>query len=710
MSAKSAQVTFSFRSVFEPKSVVLIGASHQEGSVGNEIAENLATQGYKGKLFFVNPKGGKLFGRRVHKDLAQIKAPLDLAVIAIPAALVTNVIIQLAKLKVKAVVVISAGFKEIGRKNAEEDLARVCREHGITLVGPNCLGVISPIVKLNASFAPLMPELGSIAFVSQSGAICASVLDYARRRGLGFSKFISVGNKAAVTESELLDYLYHDHHTKVIAMYLEDVSDAAKLRKAALKVTHGNPHKPIIILKAGRTDQGQKASLSHTGSLGGSDQAYQALFTQAGIIRADSIDELFDFIECFARNKQLTRNKVAVITNAGGPGVLTADALIADGLELAKLSNRTQTRLRTFLPLAANVKNPVDILGDANAERYYKTLKTVLADEDVAAVQVVLTPQSMTEVLKTARGIVQLKKRTSKPLVVTFMGQGLVQPGVDVLNKNEVATSLFPESAAGSLAALYQFYDWWRVRRRRPTKFTDLQTAKVQKILNRYTSQGLKMLEMQDALAVLNAYGLPVVKHHVVRSEAEAAALAQHVKGNWALKIMSSNLSHKSDKGGVVLDVPAEELAAACRRLTAHIHRVAPAAAIDGIMVMPMIEEKGVEIILGLTTDPRLGKQIMVGLGGVYTEVYQDVSWGVVPISEADVERMIAHLKTAKILTGVRGQPPLAGDVLAECLGRLSQLAVDFPQIAELDINPLKVMAVSKGAIILDARIVLNTL
>ncbi len=698
----------SLTALFYPKSVAVIGASEKEGSVGNEIAKNLVTQGYRGKLYLVNLKGGHLFGHRIIADVSSIKADLDLAVIAIPAAVVIEEVKKLVPLGVKVVVVISAGFGEMGNRQMEEDLASVCRDNDIVLIGPNCLGVLNPDARLNASFAPLMPLPGPVAFVSQSGAICASVLDYALQRDLGFSKFVSVGNKAMIGEVELLEYLYKDPKTKVIAMYVEELEEIELLKQIAIRVTQGKVHKPIVVLKSGRTDQGRKAALSHTGSLGGSDVSYDALFAQTGMIRAQTIEELFDVVECFSRNSARSSDRVCVITNAGGPGVLTADALVASGLKLAKLSEETVAKLREFLPGAASVGNPVDVLGDAPADRYKRTLEVVLADEAVDAVQIILTPQSMTEVGQTARAIVILKKQTKKPIMVTFMGQGLVEEGVEILNKNDVATSYFPESGSKALAALSVFKKWNMVKRKKPLRYGDVKSKAVEGILKNHVNDNVQLLPMEEAFAILEAYGLPVVKRWVITSSDAALSLSAKLNGLFALKILSADINHKSDIGGVVLDVVPKNLFFEYEKLVKHIKTVLPKAKIDGVEVMPMVSDDGIELIIGAKTDSVLGKQILVGLGGIYTEVFADVSWGLAPLTKDDIERMIAHLKISRILSGFRGHEALAGGEVVECLGRLSQLVVDFPMINEVDINPLRVMSNRKGALILDTRIVLS--
>lgn len=695
----------SLQTLFYPHSVALIGASTNEGSVGNEIAKNLVHQGYEGKLYLVNPKGGELFGKKLVTNLSQIKAPLDLAVIAIPAVAVLQEIHELLKLKVKAVIVISAGFKEIGNSEAEKELAAVCKKNNIALIGPNCLGLLNPEIKLNASFAPLMPTLGHIAFVSQSGAMCASVLDFARKRQLGFSKFISLGNKALIDESQVLEYLYDDKQTKIVGLYVEELAQIEELRKVAFRITHGKPHKPIIIIKAGRTAAGQKAAQSHTGSLGGSDDAYEALFTQTGIIRAENVEELFDLMEVFARNHDLTNNRVAVITNAGGPGVLTADAIIDSGLQLADLSAESQTQLKAVLPAAASVKNPIDILGDAPADRYEAALKITLADPGVDAVQIILTPQSMTQVQKTAQAIVKLTKTTKKPLVVTFMGEELVQPGLDILAHHNIATSRFPEPASRALAALSKFNQWLKPRRSRPDLFADIDQQKVSRVLAQVRASKRTSLTLTEAFMVLKAYGFPVVKRFLLTSHTDAVAVSKKITEPVVIKIVSPDISHKTEVGGVVLNIKPQDLAAEYAKLIRHIHQVKPHAQIEGVEIMPMLTAKAAEIILGVTTDPTLGKQVLVGMGGIYTEIFKDVSWGLAPLTSDDIRRMISHLKTVKLLKGARGQHPLAISVIEECLARLSQLVLDFPEIKELDINPLMVTEREKDSKVVDARI-----
>lgn len=692
--------------LFYPKSVALIGASKDEGSVGNEIAKNLITQGYKGKVFLTNPKDGKLFGKKLLTDTSQINIAPDLAIVSIPAKFVLEEVKKLADLKVKSIITISAGFKEAGNKESENELAEICTKNGISLIGPNCIGVINPQVKLNASFAPIMPKSGDIAFISQSGALCASVLDFAAKINLGFSKFVSVGNKAQIGEAQLLEYFMGDPKTKVIAMYLEELDDS-KLIQEYLKKINGKPKKPVVVLKAGTTEAGKKAAKSHTGSIGGSDSAYEAFFAQTGIIRAKNIEELFEIIECFTRNVPLKNNNIAVITNAGGPGVLTSDELNKSGLKLAKFSAITREKLQKVLPPSASIKNPVDILGDADATRYKEAISIILSDKNVSALQIILTPQSMTQVKETAKVILSAKRSSKKPLIATFMGQDLVESGLEILNDNNVATSTFPEVAARALWAL-NFFRSAGDNKAKEVRFTDVKPQIVREILNSQRGTTGVNLPMELAFKILEAYKFPTLKRTLIKTEEEAVQISKRLNGKFVLRIVSPEISHKTDVGGVILNVDSKDIPGSYKKLISDVHKKKPKAKIDGVDIAPMIENPGAELILGAKTDLKLGKQIMLGLGGIYTEVIKDVSWGVVPLTNKDIERMIGSLKINKILSGYRGHPPLDVKKISESTARLSQLLSDFPQIKEVDINPLLALEKGQGVVALDVRMVIS--
>ena len=692
--------------VFHPKSVAVVGASSTPGKVGHEILKNLIEGGYKGDIFAVNPNDKTILDKKCYPKITDIPDSVDLVVIAIPSKFVLEVIAQAGQKKVKAAIVISAGFKEAGNDELEKKLVVLCQRHTIALIGPNCLGLLNPQIKLNASFTPIMPESGNIAFLSQSGALCSSVLDYASKMGLGFSKFVSIGNKAMIGEYALLEYFYKDPQTKVIMMYVEDIKEADKLMDLAEMITHGKKHKPIIMLKSGRSEEGSEASASHTGSLGGNDQAFTALSQQSGIMRVYAVSDMFELADVFSHNKHLLKdNNIAVITNAGGPGVITTDELIEEGLELATLSETTTNTLKNFLPQAANTHNPIDILGDANAERYQKALEAVIADSNVNGVLVILTPQSMTEIEKTARVIVEIKKRSYKPIVVSFMGEELVEPGRKILTAGEVTSLPFPEPAAEALGALYDYKQWLKPKREQGFRFDDTDYEKTQQLLDQYLSP--KVIDVENSFQILKNFGFDVVDSHKIFSLSEARTLKSKLKQPVVLKVLSPDISHKTDVGGVLLNVKPEELEKKYQQLVRNVRRKAPEAEITGVQITPMIKDHGLDLILGVKTDPNVGKLILVGLGGIYAEVIRDTTWGVAPLSQFDVKQMLKRLKAYRILKGVRGQHSLDIEALVRTIGRLSEFTQKFPQIKELDLNPVRVLSKGQGLLVLDARIVI---
>lgn len=701
----------SLRAVFSPRSVMVIGASHQTGSVGNDVVKNLA-HSFPGKIYPVNPKGGELYGLEVYESVKAIPKSVELAVVAVPGPIVPEVLKDAGKKKIKAAIVLSAGFKEVGQTELEEELVNISEKYGFTLIGPNCLGAINPHMQLNASFAPSMPPKGGIAFLSQSGAIGVGLMDYANEQNIGFSKFLSVGNQAAVSEVELLNFLAKDAQTKVILMYVEQFSQLAPILKIAQKMRRERHPKPIVVLKAGKTAEGAAAAQSHTGSLAGSEAHYEALFRQAGILQAQTIEELFLFAECFIYNKLLKKDRVAVITNAGGLGVLTTDALVKQELTLAKLSESTKKSLQKFLPSSASVHNPVDILGDAPAERYQKTLDLVSKDENVDALLVLLTPQSMTEVNDTARAIAALKKSSKKPIVVSFLGGGRVTEGIDILEDNALAVADFPEEAAEGLGALHKFTEW-KDRDDKPESFRDFDHKSLHALikLKKATKKSNGWLDAQSSLAILEACKLPLPAWHIINSEKDvpvAAALCGDKSDKMVLKIIASSVLHKSDVGGVILNVTKETLSDSYHDLVKTFRQNFPGEKLDGILCMEQVTAKGQEIIVGALKDPQLGTLVGCGMGGVYTEIFHDAAFNLTPLTPEDITDILDRLKITEILEGARGGPKLDVKSLKECLARISQLVTQYPLISELDINPLLVMARSKGSVVLDARIKLS--
>ncbi len=590
----------------------------------------------------------------------------------------------------------------------ENKLQKVCQENNIALVGPNCLGVINPEIKMNASFGQMMPKLGNIAFMSQSGALCTAVLDYADDLGIGFSKFASLGNKADVDELKLIRYLAQDEQTKVILVYAEELSKANEFISTLRQINRSPNPKPVIVLKSGRTEEGAGAIASHTGSLAGGDAAYQALFKQAGVIRADSIRELFDLARIFAHNPLRQVQNLAIVTNAGGPGVITTDQAVESGLELAELSTDTKDRLKELLPEAASSSNPVDILGDARAERYQKTLEILADDQNIDAIQVVLTPQSMTEVELTAQAIVQLAGKTDKALAASFMGAPSVKPGTKVLNQAGITTTAFPEPAAKGLAYLGKFSAWSAQENQEPMQFDDVDQEKVAKIFAKAREQGRTQFPEAEALEIMKAYKFPLLESKIASNLDEAQEAADQIGGKLAMKIVSPDILHKSDVGGVKLNVTSGNVQDKFKEMMAAISTRKPEADLQGVLLMEMAPQEGTEVILGVNKAPGLGTMVMVGLGGIYVEVLKDVSFAYAPVTQDDANNMIDDLKTSEIFSGVRGEKPRDRQAVIECVGRLAQLVSDFPEIKELDINPLLVLPEGQGAKVLDARLVLE--
>lgn len=702
----------SFKALFYPKAIAVVGASRRIKTVGNDIVKNLVTQGFKGEIYPVNPKADVLYGKKVLTSLSEIPGQIDLVVVAVPAPFVSQVIIEAHAKGARAAIVISAGCKEIGQVALEAELTKVCAARDISLVGPNCLGIINPEIKMNASFAGYMPEAGNVAFVSQSGALCTAVLDHAATLGIGFSKFMSIGNKADINELKLLEYFAKDPKTKVMALYVEQLENAPAFIELARKITTGKNAKPIIMLKSGRTQEGAGAIASHTGSLSGGDTAYEALFAQAGIIRADNMSQLFDLIQVFSKHQLAPVKNAAIITNAGGPGVLTTDQVVESGLELAKLTKKTQEALREFLPDAASVANPVDILGDAVGDRYQKTLELVIADPKVDSVILLLTPQSMTEIERTAKSVALVRASTKKPILVSFMGDETVAPGVKIMRAANVVTTAFPESAATALAKFGRFEANSHTTSTKAAQPTKINPAVVAKIFDKARAAGQTSFPEAQALDILEAYNFPLLATGQAASASEAKTMLSKLSGKkdkkYAMKIVSPDILHKSDVGGVALNVTAATVEAEFKAMMKRVSQAKPGAKLEGVLLMEMAPTNGLELIVGVNKVEGLGSMIMVGLGGIYVEVFKDVAFGFAPLSPADIKRMIDSLKSAALLEGTRGQSARDTKALIDAITRVNQLVVDFPEIVELDINPLLVLDEGEGVKALDARIVID--
>jgi acetyltransferase len=609
--------------------------------------------------------------------------------------------------------VISAGFKEVGAKGAELEaqVREKVRAAGIPLVGPNCLGVINthPDVRMNATFARKMPSAGNLAFMSQSGALCTSVLDYAEERHMGFSKFVSFGNKADVNEIDLLAYLADDPDTSVIAMYVEDVSNGRRFIETAREIFWGT-HKPMLCLKSGRSPEGAKAASSHTGSLAGSDSLYDALLVQSGVQRVDTIAELFDYAALYTTQPLPKENpRVAIITNAGGPGIMATDAAVRHGLKLAELTEATKDKLRVALPAAASLRNPVDVIGDARSDRYKAAIRTVLEDPGVDMGVVILTPQSMTEIEETASVVPEAISGIGKPVVCAFMGVRDVALGVALLRKAGVPNYPFPEDGVRALAAASRLVTLQEVPRREMAQIDDCDVAAARKIIAAALGdRPERYLTHAECRTLLECYRLPLLRSGVAHSADEAAKLAQTFGEALAMKVMSVDVVHKFDAGGVVLNVRgADEARTAYATIVDNVAKSIPGAKIQGILVEQMAR-KGVEVILGASRDERFGPLMMFGLGGTLVEVLKDVSFRLAPMWRISAERMVREIRSFQVLDGFRGAPPADVDAIVDILLRLSQMVCTHPEISELDINPLIVHPRGEGCSVADSRVMLR--
>lgn len=691
--------------LFSPKSIAVIGASTEVGSVGNDIAKNLIEGDFKGDVFPVNPKTDTLFGVRCYPSIRDVSDTPDLAIIVVPAAVVPDVLREAGEKGVPAAIVISAGFRETGPEGGklESEIAAIADEFGMALLGPNCLGFLHPKLNLNASFAPELPGDGSAAFFSQSGALMTAILDLARGR-VGFSKFISTGNKARIRENDLLAYLAGDDATEAISFYAENLSDAPGLVSLGRAILSRVEPKPVIGIKSGRTESGRKASSSHTGALAGSDSSYDALFRQARMLRAGTLRELIDALSVFSRNPIPEGNNVAIITNAGGPGVLAADAAAASGLTLGKLGDETKARLREALPKAASVENPIDLLGDAKSDRYRLALEAAASEHGIDSIVVILTPQAMTEAEETAHAIAETKRSSGKPVVAVFSGGALLKQGVSILEKAGVSVFAYPEEGVRALALLSTVAIWRSKSFSPKREFADIDRDRAREVISRAYAEERTMLYEREAYEVLRAYGFPLLESRYVQSPEEAQRAAKEIGRPVALKIVSADIVHKSDVDGVMLGVAPENAGETYKELLHRVHEKASDAKLEGAMVVEMAVPGGKELIFGLKKEPGLGTVLVLGMGGIYTEIMKDASFRFSPIVREDAEEMLSELRSFPILQGARGEKSVDMKKIVELLERLSALSEDFPDITDIDVNPVLVFPDAENFRVVDAR------
>lgn len=696
--------------IFYPESVAIVGANRVVGTVPYDIIFNILKSDFQGIVYPVSPREKFISSIKCYKYVSDIEDPVDLAILVFPSSVCHMALEQCGEKGIKAVIIISAGFKEVGGIGLEREkqIKAIADKYDISFIGPNCLGVINtdPKSRLNASFAREMPDSGHIGFLSQSGALCTAVLDYAQAKHIGFSKFVSFGNKADISEIDLLYYLKDDPETKVILLYLEEISDGPGLMKAAMDIIRDSG-KPILAIKSGRTIEGASAAASHTGSLAGSDEIVDAAFDQAGIIRCHNIEEMFNIAIAMTYQALPEDNRVAIITNAGGPGVLTTDAAIHEGLSLATFSEKTTEIFKKSLPKTANIKNPVDVIGDARADRYHIAVSNAMKDENVDGVFVILTPQSMTDIETIAIEICKVAGHYDKPLYTSFMGEADVAAGIDILQQHKIPHYSLPESMSRAFARAYEFKAGLSRNGSPAAVFTDVDKKKAHTILDEAIKNERHYLPEVDAVMVLEAYGMPVLGHGFAKNETEAASLAMKIGFPVVMKVVSDDIVHKFDVGGVVLDIGSAEAAKKTfQSILSNVKEKMEEAEVKGVFISKMIP-KGEEVILGVKRDPAFGPVVMFGFGGIFVEIFKDVTFSVAPVDEKQAEAMIEGITSSGILTGARGRTLKDVGSIITCIQRLSQLALDCPQIKELDINPMIVLEEGKGCYIADAKIML---
>lgn len=697
--------------IFNPKSIALIGASDEEGSVGYILMKNLTEMGYKGHVYPVNIRKQEILGIKAYPAVSKLPEIVDLAIIATPASTVPDIVEECGTSGIKGIIIISAGFKETGAsgKILEEKILEIKKKYDMRIIGPNCLGIIHPDIGLNATFIPKKQRSGSIAFISQSGALGSAILDLAAHENISFSNFVSVGSMIDVNFGDLIDYFGTDPKTKSILMYIEGITDARKFMSAA---RHFSRTKPIIVVKSGRSIESAKAAASHTGAITGEDMVYDAAFKRAGIVRVKDIADLFNCAEAIGKHPLPRGPNLAIITNAGGPGVMASDAIIALGGKLAQLGNATIEKLNTVLPPHWSKGNPVDILGDAKAKRFEDALEACFIDENVDGVLIIYTPQGGSDPAEIAEKILDIysKKKFSKPYLTSFMGYEDVEKANQFLTENGVPTYSTPEQAVATYMYMYQYKRNLELMYETPVELpVDSAPPKqpLLSIIRNAVKEDRYTLTETESKKFLEYYNIPIVKTRVARTADEAAMCASQTGYPVAVKILSPQITHKTDVGGIKLDINSEpELRLAFDDIIQSAKEHKPDAHIQGVTVQKMIKTKGIEIILGAKTDSLFGPVIMFGRGGIDVEIYKDVAIGLLPLNQILARRMMEETKVYQLLKGYRNRPPARIKLLEEIIVRFSQMMVDFPQLKEFEMNPLLID--ENEALALDARGMIN--
>jgi acetyl coenzyme A synthetase (ADP forming)-like protein len=696
--------TIVLSSLFNPRSVAVVGASQNPRKVGHAILNNLLRYGFGGKIYPVNPGHGMILGMKAVGSVLDIGEGLDLAVIAIPAALVPGALRECVEKGVSSAVIISAGFRESGEGGMalEAEVREIVRGSGIRILGPNCLGVINTSAGLNATFAAGMLPRGRLSFFSQSGALGIAILDWAIGNRIGFSKFISLGNKTDLNETDFVEYFIRDEDTDIILGYIEDVVDGKRFLEVAKRASKV---KPIILVKSGGTQAGARAASSHTGALAGSETAFNSAFRQTGVIRAEGVEDLFETAKAFSSKKLPAGNRLLIVTNAGGPGIIAADMSEKLGLNLPTLSKETTAVLASLLPRNASLYNPVDIIGDAGSERYSAVLEHTLDEPNIDGFLIILTPQATIDVEETAKAVIEAADRTDRPFITSFMGEERVRTSIEMMKSASIPNFSYPEPAVRAFGKLRDYRIWREKRESFPPELNADRDTVAQKI-REAREKGLYQFAEDDSRGILSCYGFSFPRKRLVTSAGEAARAASAMGFPVVMKISSPDILHKTDVGGVKTGVrSAREARETFGEITMNAKRFMPSAFINGITVYETVRP-GREVIVGVTYDRTFGHMVMFGLGGIYVEVLKDVSFRIVPVTPDDAYEMVREIRAFPLLKGTRGERPADTDAIVESILKVSRIVRDFPEIQEIDINPL--VALEEGATALDARIILS--
>jgi acetyltransferase len=700
---------YNLNRIFRPRHVAVVGASEKTGTIGNALMKNLVDGGFSGTLLPVNPKHKTIHGQACFESISTLESDVDLAIIATPIRSVADIVSECAEKKVGGAVIISAGGKEIGEqgREIEEKIRRIAYDGRLRIVGPNCLGVIRPGTNLNASFASEMPLTGNLAFVSQSGAICTAILDLALKERIGFSHFVSIGSMLDVDFGDMIDYLGNDPSAKSILLYIESLTNFRKFMSAARSVSRV---KPIIVLKSGRSAAGAKAAASHTGAMAGEDAVYDAAFKRAGIVRVDTIEELFDCAELMSKQPRPGGPRLAILTNGGGPGVMATDTLARYGQEPALLDPETMQALDAFLPPFWSRSNPIDILGDASAERFGRALEICFDSQNLDGVLVILAPQALTAPLAVAQTLAAAVKERRYPVFTCWMGGKSIAKAVDILNEAGIPTYDTPERAVRAFLYMVEYARNLETLLEIPPKITRhmvFDQEKARQLLSAAPAQ--RFMPETDAKEMLTAYGLPVIRTEIAETEAQASSIGRDMGYPLVMKVHSADITHKTDAGGVRLDLRCDaDVGRAYNEILSSAHQYKPDARIEGVTIQPYFSNPDFEILLGAKRDPSFGPVILFGMGGIYTEVLKDRALGLPPMNRLLARRLMQETKAYTLLQGYRNRPAADMELLEEMIIRLSQLLIDFPDIAELDMNPVLIKDGKPVAV--DARILVSPL